>query len=144
MSMVIPGFREGPAVVSAVGRLIVLASLLVLGSGCGEDEQVPAADHEVKVRRSDFFPDSLFVEAGESVRWVNTLSQSTENRRTVTSGDGPSDPQAGTLFDAVLEGYSSGNAFGDYFVYLFQDPGRYPYFTQLPAGGEYSGVIIVN
>jgi plastocyanin len=144
MSIVIPGVRQGPAVVSVVGRLFVLASLLVLGSGCGEDEQVPAADHEVKIRRTDFFPDSLFIEAGESVRWVNTLSQSTQNTRTVTSGNGPSDPQAGTLFDATLEGYASGNAFGDFFVYLFEDPGRYPYFTRLPAGEGYSGVIIVN
>lgn len=126
----------------AAGGLF-LAGLL-FAPGCSEDEQVPFADHEVKVRRIDFLPDSLFVAAGERVRWVNTLSQSTQNTRTVTSGEGPGDPEAGSLFDATLAGYSSGNAVGDYFVFQFLDPGRYPYFTRLPTGDEYSGVIIVN
>jgi len=139
-----PRHREGSALLATLGGLFVLACLVVPGSGCSEDEQVPAADHEIKIRRTDFFPDSLFVNAGETVRWVNTLSQSTQNTRTVTSGTGPSDPQAGSLFDVTLEGYSSGNAFGDFFVFQFQDPGRYSYFTRLPAGEGYSGVIIAN
>jgi len=137
MSFPTPRVRSLPA----IG--ILFALLIVIVSACSEDEQVPLADHEVRIRQLDFLPDSLGIVAGQTVRWVNTMSQSAANTRTVTSGEGPDDSEAGSLFDATLGGYSSGHAYGDYFVFKFVDPGRYPYFTRLPTGEEYTGVVVV-
>jgi plastocyanin len=126
---------------------LAMAALLgatVLGAGCGDDPTIPEAEAEVTIRPDSFFPDSLTINTGERVVWVNRMNGISGNIRTVTSGTGPADSTAGVLFDETLEGFKEGEPFGDTFVYQFHDPGTYPYFTRRPPGGEYSGVVVVE
>jgi plastocyanin len=117
--------------------------VLLLAAGCGSDT-APKADAEVRIQTARFFPDPVEIRPGDTVRWVNTLSRSTENRRTVTSGTGPNDPQAGAAFDDTLQGYPPGSAEGQSVIHEFDDPGTYPYFSRIPQGAEFSGTIVVR
>lgn len=126
-------------------RLLVCSLVLgALVAACGDDATLPDADHEVQVRTADFFPATLEVAAGERVRWVSILRQGEDSRRTVTSGIGPADPEAGVRFDEELEGYGSGDRTGEAFVFQFDEPDTVFYFSRLPAGREFTGRVIVR
>ncbi len=126
-------------------RLLVCSLVLgALAAGCGDEASLPDAEHEVQVRTEDFFPVTLDIAAGERVRWVSILRQGTDSRRTVTSGTGPADPQAGVLFDEELDGYGSGDRTGETFVFRFDEPDTVFYFSRLPAGREFTGRVIVR
>src|SRR5688572_29653064 len=62
----------------------------------------PAATVEVTLNFVQFSPQSVSIQPGDTVRWrwLGNMAH------TVTSGDGPSDPNAGTLFGSPLR---SGN-----------------------------------
>lgn len=119
---------------------LLAVACLPLAAGCGNDS--PGADHEIRIETARFFPKDPDLRPGETVRWYNTLPKSAENVRTVTSGTGPDDPDAGKLFDVTLQGYEGKNF--DDFTYKFTDRGTYPYFTRLPQGGEYGGTVTVR
>jgi len=119
---------------------LVAAIWMPFVAGCGDDS--PGADHEIRIETARFFPKDPDVRPGETVRWYNALPKSAENARTVTSGTGPDDPDAGKLFDVTLQGYEGKN-FDDY-TYKFTERGTYPYFTRLPADGEYGGTVTVR
>lgn len=130
-----------------MSRSRLLACSLALGAffaACGDDATLPKADHEVEVRTADFFPATLEISTGESVRWVNVLRKGADSPRTVTSGVGPADPQAGSLFDEELDGYGSGDRTGEAFVRRFDEPDTVYYFSRLPAGHEFTGRVIVR
>jgi hypothetical protein len=44
----------------------------------------------------------------------------------------------------VLRGYSSGQAEGESFIYKFEDRGSFPYFSRLPEGHEFHGLVDVQ
>lgn len=126
--------------------VLMLATVLVLMPAvmsCGDDE-APGADHEVKVRRADYFLENLEVQVGETVRWVNILPRSAENVRTVTSGLVDSTETHGLLFDATLEGFESGEAFGQSFTYRFEERGVWHYFTRNPPDERFTGMVVVR
>jgi plastocyanin len=120
---------------------LVLAACL---AACGEDSALPDAEYEVEVRTADFFPATLVINSGERVRWVNVLRRAADSPRTVTSGGGPDDPQAGVLFDEELDGYGSGDRNGEAFVRKFDEPDTVFYFSRLPAGRGFTGRVIVR
>jgi plastocyanin len=126
--------------------VLMLATTLVLSPAvmsCGDDV-APGADHEVKVRERDFFQENLEVQVGETVRWVNTLSRSPENVRTVTSGLVDSTETHGLLFDVTLEGFESGEVFGQSFTHKFEERGVWHYFTRNPPNDQFTGMVVVR
>ena len=129
-----------------IRTVLMLATALVLipaVMSCGDDE-APGADHEVKVQRAAFFPSTVELQVGESVRWVNILSKSPENLRTVTSGLVDSTETHGLLFDVTLEGYESGEAFGQNYTHKFEDRGVWHYFTRNPQNDQFTGMVVVR
>jgi plastocyanin len=127
-------------------RYLVGVAVLVLslGSGCGDDAAGPEVDREVRVERARFFPEVIDVTPGAKIRWVNVLPRTAENERTVTSGTGKEDPDAGDTFDVTLRGYASGEARGETFVFEFIDRGTFTYFSRLPDGEEFFGTVTVR
>jgi plastocyanin len=124
----------------------MLATALVLipaFMSCGDDE-APGADHEVKVREKDFFQANLEVQVGQTVRWVNTLSKSADHLRTVTSGLVDSTENHGLLFDETLEGFESGEVFGQSFTHRFEERGVWHYFTRNPPNDQFTGMVVVR
>lgn len=121
--------------------LLIPVSLVLFA--CSETAQ-PRADHEIRVETARFFPSVEDVALGASVRWTNVLRDAPENVRTVTSGTGPDDPEAGALFDVSLKGFASGEATGESFLFSFSERGTYSYFSRLPDGAEFTGTIRVQ
>jgi plastocyanin len=95
----------------------------------------------IEIQTAQFFPREVHSMPGRPVRWVNRLSRSAQNERTVTSGTGPDDPDAGALFDELVVGFAEGEE--DDFVFRFDEPGEYPYFSRLPSGEEFTGTVTV-
>ena len=123
-------------------RCIVASVLIAVGlAGCGDDPQ-KKADYTVEIQTFRFFQDPISIPVGSSVRWVNTNPR--DSIRTVTSGTGPQDSTAGALFDEVLHGYAPGEPEGESFIYIFEDRGSYHYFSRLPEGHEFHGLIEVQ
>ncbi len=126
----------------------VLAAILALLagalSGCNGAATRPPGEKQVVIRTDSFFEKQIEVTAGQPVRWVNGLSRSADNVRSVTSGTGPDDPDAGKLFDVTLQGYAPGQPEGEDFVHRFAEPGVYPYFSRYPAGHEFGGTVYVQ
>jgi plastocyanin len=110
-------------------------------AGCGDDAQ-KQADYTVQIQTFRFFQDAISIPVGSTVRWVNMNPE--DSLRTVTSGTGPEDSTAGALFDETLHGYSSGHAEGESFIYKFADRGSYVYFSRLPPGREFHGLVEVQ
>jgi plastocyanin len=108
---------------------------------CGDDEP-PSADYTVVIQEFRFFESSLAVPVGSTVRWVN--SNPRDSVRTVTSGSGPADSTAGAVFDQTLRGRESGEVEGEDFIYQFEDRGSYAYFSRLPRGSEFTGLVVVQ
>lgn len=111
-------------------------------TSCDEDP-VPPVDLEVRVFNESFNPRQETIPAGGTVRWVNYLRGAPENRRTVTSGS-PGDEDAGERFDISLEGFGNGEPYGDVFTLTFAQPETVRYFSRLPQGREFTGMIIVQ
>lgn len=77
--------------------------------------------------------DTAHITAGQTIRfkWAN-------GTHTVTSGTGPTDPNAGLLFDMPMA--SAGNSFN----FTFSTPGTYPFFCQFHAlSNNMKGVVEV-
>lgn len=123
--------------------LLAAAALLVFAAAC-DDEPKPDVDVEIRIETARFFPSAVTVGPGSRVRWVNVLRREEGNVRTVTSGTGPDDPDAGMMFDAPLQGYASGEAEGENFTFRFDSFGTFHYFTRLPNGQEYGGTVTVQ
>ncbi len=115
-------------------------------ASCGDDQTKPAANEEVEVLTESFLPAQVEITTGQSVRWVNNLRKDANSLRTVTSGK-PTDPpeMQGLLFDVELDGYDSGEPWGDVFVFEFNDPevDTVYYFSRYPAGNEFTGRVLV-
>jgi plastocyanin len=126
----------------AAGIAGVMAAVALGAFACSE-EDAPDADYVIRVQTNNFFPNDLEVPAGSTIRWVNVLSRSPENRRTVTSGTGPADTTAGVAFDDTLEGYPPGTPEGESVTRLFEDPGTIHYFSRIPPGSEFVGSVTV-
>jgi plastocyanin len=139
-------FRATREIMPMSGSRMLVCSLVLgaLVAACSDDPGLPAAEYEVQVRTDSFFPSVLEIDAGERVRWVSTLRKSADSPRTVTSGSGAADPQAGARFDEELDGYGSGDKTGDAFAFRFDEPETVFYFSRLPAGREFAGRVIVR
>ena len=124
-------------------RLVMAGLALLLGTTACSEDSAPRVDAEIDVRRTAFFPAQVFIKPGARVRWVNVV-EPVEGPRTVTSGSGPGDPDAGMLFDVTLQPRSSGQASGEEYVRRFEEPGNYLYFSRLPQGEEFTGVVVVQ
>jgi plastocyanin len=77
-----------------------------------------AATVEVTLDRVQFSPQSVSIQPGDTVRWrwLGNMAH------TVTSGNGPSDPDSGKLFGSPLRT-------GNYtFSHTFTEVGSYPYY----------------
>ena len=129
--------------IPSVLLLAVLAPALFIVA-CDDDPVVPRVSREIRVERARFFSNDVSIGVGGKIRWVNILARSAENRRTVTSGTGPDDHEAGDLFDTTLEGHPSGEAEGQDFIFQFNETGEYRYFSRLPSGEEFTGIVRVN
>ena len=116
-----------------------LATFLVLG--CGDDE-APSADFTVEVQTARFFPSQLSVPVGSTVRWVNVNPR--DSLRTVTSGTGVDDPEAGAAFDDTLSGYAQGSTEGESVIHQFDDRGTFYYFSRIPQGSDFTGRVEVQ
>lgn len=115
-------------------KVLLLAVILGL-LGCGSDNSysgnsgaatgadVPF-DAEVTMGQRNFVPQTLTIEAGETVRWTNKSAVS----HTVTSQD--------NLFD------SGTIRPGGIFSYTFSTPGQYQYVCTIHAG--MAGTVIVR
>jgi plastocyanin len=89
--------------------------------------------HVVNQVSLTFSPNDITIEAGDTVRWVYSSGS-----HTVTSGTGTSDPTAGSLFDAPLNGTNTT------FEYTFDTPGDYDYFCRPHANFGMTGVVRVT
>lgn len=127
------------------GRLVsgLVLAMVVLSLACSSTTE-PQVAATVRVETARFFPDQVEVSPGAQVRWYNFLAQGAGTDRTVTSGTGPGDENAGDLFDEVLGGYAQGQPEGDSFIYEFNEPGEYKYFSRLPGGAEFFGTVVVR
>lgn len=89
--------------------------------------------HVVNQLNLTFRPNDITIEAGDTVRWVYSSGS-----HTVTNGTGTGDPNAGTLFDAPLNGSNTS------FEYTFNTPGDFDYFCRPHANFGMTGVVRVN
>ena len=124
-------------------KQLTVAALLIAGAllGCGDEPQ-KQGDYTVQIQTFRFFQDPITIPVGSTVRWVNVNPE--DSVRTVTSGTGSQDSTAGALFDVTLHGYPPGEPEGDDFIYKFEERGSFPYFSRLPAGHEFHGLIEVQ
>ncbi len=124
--------------------LALSAPAAVILSSCGDDDAGgPPADVVIRINESNFNPASIEISAGQVVEWENRFSQT----RTVTSGTGPDDPDAGLEFDESLAGYPSGKVVGGRYRMKFDTPDTIRYFSrEVPPGfvGVFSGNILVT
>jgi plastocyanin len=126
-------------------RLLILGLALAASSiaGCGEEEDLPPADVVVKIEEERFFEKEVSILPGDSVLWVNMLlPRSPANVRTVTAGT-PEAPHP-EIFDATLQGHGSDERYGEYFLYVFEEAGEYPYFSTRPGAAPFTGKVIVH
>ena len=89
--------------------------------------------HTVNQVSTSFQPASLTIAVGDTVHWVWSAGS-----HTVTNGTGPTDPEAGTLFDEPL---SISNPL---VTYVFSSAGEVPYFCRPHFGLGMTGLIIVE
>jgi plastocyanin len=124
-------------------KRFLVASVLIGWAvlGCGDDPKAQG-DYTVQIQTFRFFQDPIMVPVGSTVRWVNV--NPLDSVRTVTSGTGSADTTAGALFDVTLHGYAPGEPEGEDFIYKFEERGSYPYFSRLPQGHEFHGLVEVQ
>jgi plastocyanin len=92
-----------------------------------------ATTHIVTQMSLSFSPNSITIEVGDTVQWVWSAGS-----HTVTSGTGPTDPQAGALFNSAL------SAAVPSFSFVFNSPGDVPYFCSPHFNFGMTGVVHVN
>ena len=127
------------------GACIGLALLLAgVNPGCSEDPPTgPMVDVVIKIRDTTYIPSSVTISINQRVEWQNW----SRDARTVTSGAGASDPEAGELLDVRLEGYPNGEAIGGRHQRQFTEVDTFYYFSRdVPPGytGAFDGTIIVT
>lgn len=89
--------------------------------------------HTVTQMGTSFSPASVTVEVGDTVNWVWTAGI-----HDVFSGTGPTDPQAGSLFNSLL------SVSVPSFSFVFSIPGDVPYFCSPHFLLGMTGVVHVN
>jgi plastocyanin len=122
-----------------------LAALTLLAApGCSEDPPTgPHIDVVIKVRDTTYIPSNVTIQVNQRVEWQNV----SRDPRTITSGVGPEDPDAGEILDVTLAGYPPGEAIGGRLQRQFTEPDTFYYFSrEVPDGftGDFLGVIIVE
>lgn len=80
-----------------------------------------------------FVPDSVTVAVGDTVQWLYTSGD-----HTVTSGLSPFDPDMGFYFNSPL------NVSNPIFLYVFDQPGAFPYFCLPHYFFGMTGVVVVE
>lgn len=128
-----------------LAALLGLSLLLVATNpGCSEDPPTgPLVNVVIKIRDTTFFPSNVAIQVNQRVEWQNW----SRDDRTVTSGLGPNDPDAGDILDIRLDGYPSGEAIGGRYQLQFTEPDTFYYFSrEVPPGyeGAFLGTIIVT
>ena len=126
--------------------LAAAAAAVALGAAaCSDSATKPKADEEVEIQTARFFPAQVNTLPGRKVLWVNVIRKGEGSLRTVTSGK-PTDPDSlqGLLFDVELDGFASGDPFGDTYLHTFTERDTIHYFSRYPVGAEYTGRIIVE
>jgi plastocyanin len=119
------------------GLTLAFSVLIFAAASCGDEETSgPAPDVTIRVNESNFNPASREIHVGQTVEWENRY----RDGRTVTSGLGPDDPDAGLLFDEELAGYPSGEAVGGKFRFKFLEADTVHYFSRDVPGG-FVGVL---
>jgi plastocyanin len=87
----------------------VLFVTLVVGWACASDKPTgPPAAAEIKIMDTAFVPAIVSIDPGQTIEWINR----SRDHRTVTSGFGAADPEAGQDFDVDLAGYRPGEPDG--------------------------------
>ena len=74
-----------------------------------------------------FSPNPASIKVGDTITWTNKDTMF----HTVTSGTGPSDPNAKKQFDSGLSGPTALTTQGKTFSHKFTTAGEFPYFCQL-------------
>ena len=77
--------------------------------------------------------DTVTIGVGDTVRWVWR-----EGIHTITSGENSSDPDAGTLFDAPIDGNNQS------FSFTFTETGTFPYLCRPHETLNMKGIIVVQ
>jgi plastocyanin len=105
------------------------------GDGLEDDDEDDIEDGTVLVNPTDFAPNTVTIDEGETVRWVWT----SDGFHTVTSGT-PGDPFFGSQFNG------SGSVADDVVEISFSQAGVYPYFSNNPADidNAMTGTVIVE
>ena len=91
---------------------------------------------DVSIFPGTFYPKTLTVQAGQTVRWIDQGTTHTVTSE-ATQGNGA------RLFDSGPDGLRPGQEFS----YRFDTPGTYPFFCIFhgaPGGVGHSGVIVVR
>lgn len=100
--------------------------ILLIGTAQG-------ATHNVTQVDLTFQPVSITIQVGDTLVWIHTGGS-----HTVTNGTGAADPNAGTLFDAPLNGSNPT------FQHVFTTPGIVPYFCRIHEGFGMKGTVTVQ
>ena len=92
----------------------LVAAMMAVGLVAGVAE---AGTVTISMKNRTFSPDSISVKAGDSVEWIND----DQDVHLVISGKDLQDPSLGKPLD-------SGTLLpGQYFIFKFEKPGKYPY-----------------
>jgi plastocyanin len=99
-------------------RSVVTVSLLLMALVlCGTAGLAMAERPKISMKNREFAPETITVKVGESVEWLND----DQDVHQVISGKDLQDPNLGKPLD-------SGTLLpGQYFIFSFDKPGRYPY-----------------
>ncbi len=108
--------------------VICLAVFALFGGGI-----TFSATHNVDLVGTSFISDEISIVVNDKVLWTHVSGPA----HTVTSGTGPTDPDAGILFDASLP------AVGSTYTHTFTTPGDYFYFCRPHFGFGMTGIVHV-
>lgn len=122
----------------------VLFVTLVVGWACASDKPTgPPAAAEIKIMDTAFVPAIVSIDPGQTIEWINR----SRDHRTVTSGFGAADPEAGQDFDVDLAGYRPGEPDGGHFRKTFAHTDTVHFFSRIAPSGlgsTISGTIIIR
>lgn len=109
---------------------VLVLAVLAMGLGAGAAR---GATFTVTASGFAFSPQTITIAVGDSIKWVWG-----SGFHTTTSGTGSLDPQAGILWDASLDGFSTS------FARRFTTAGVFPYFCRFHEDLGMTGTVIVN
>ena len=113
--------------------MILTAFFPIAFHGCTGQAGTGDAAATVTTRNMTFAPQSVTIQAGQTVRWFNNDN----TFHTVTSGN-PGDANAGSLFD-------SGNILPNLsFERTFNDKGTFVYFCRVHSAMMFGATVIVQ